>query len=174
MSDWGVSKCWADKYLPEVERVIRSQAHQIVTISIASSEKDCRFATDYEVKIAGGDVACRIRDWSAWLHYGDITLRYTRPSGQETEVSKIKKGHGDWYLYAWAKNHQDFGAWLMVDLAKLRSTNLLDTARIHDNFDGSSQFISITLSDLLHSGCIAHVGGEAISRLVKAIEGVPV
>ncbi len=170
MKDWGADKYWADLHLAEIERVIREQARQIIKVNVSSSEKDRKFATDYEIKVVGGDVACRIRKWAYWHQYGDLTLRYTRPNGQETEVAKIMRGYGDWYLYAWARPDATFGAWVFVDLHRLRKTSLIGAADIQCNWDGSSQFKCIALPDLFREGCIVGVGGDAVKRLVEAIE----
>lgn len=171
MTDWRGACKWAASYLPEIERVLRSQAHHIIDISVATKEKDSQFATDYEIKVTSGDVACRVRKWEYWQRFGDFTLRHILASGQETETAKIKRGHGDWYLYAWAKSDEVFGSWVFVDLDKLWGSNLINTARIISNLDNrDSKFIGITLHDLRLHDCIVASGGEAAFRASKGMQ----
>jgi len=168
MTDWQRDKRWADQHLPEIERVIRSVAADIISIDVASDLADQSFATDYIVKVAAGDVACRIRRWQHWLRFHDFTLRCWRPSGVETEFAKIRKGYGRWYLYAWAKPDLAFGAWVVVDLDKLRDSGLLDMQHPSiPNINGSSRFIALSLALLDDHGCLLYAGGAALTLLLQ-------
>lgn len=158
------SREWADGYLPEIGRVIRSYpvVGSIVSIKVANDEQDRQCATDYIVTVSNGDIGCRIREWKYWKLYGDITLRYERPSGIPTEFEKILNGYGRWYLYAWAKG-DGFGAWVFIDLDKLRESGLLEEDHIPIwNKDRSSSFIYLKVDRLARHGCVVAAGGEAI------------
>ena len=168
MRDWRQDKHWADKHLPEIERVIRSVAGDIISIDVASDVADQSFATDYIVRVQAGDIACRIRKWPHWIRHHDFTLRSSRPSGIETELAKIQAGFARWYLYAWAKDDLAFGAWVFVDLDRLRDSGLLDVQhRIIPNPNGSSNFIGLSLTELDDHGCLLHGGGAAAALIRK-------
>ena len=95
MRGWESDKAWADRYLPEIERVVKLMAHKIISIEVSAPEADQFQATDYIVRADAGDIACRIRKWQYFGRFHDFTLRARRPSGISTEVSKIKDGYGD-------------------------------------------------------------------------------
>jgi hypothetical protein len=125
---WERSKLRADKYRPEIERIIRTVAGDIVEFREATPEEDRYSATDYVVTILGGDIACRIREQWYWFEFGDFALRYSRPTGRKTEVEKIKNGYGRWYLYGWTSRLEDgykLLAWIFIDLDIIRQSGLL-------------------------------------------------
>ena len=167
---WEKSKKWADKYVPEIKQVVRQVAGEIIEVRIADQDKDQHEATDYIVEISSGDIACRVRDQYFW-RFGDFTLRYSRPSGNQTELEKIKKGYARWYLYAWDKRFTGkFTAWVFVDLDKLRNSGLLDRPRrIIPNGDGSSSFVYISLVELWQHGCITEANEAASMRILERL-----
>ena len=170
--NWKKSKDWADKYVPEIERVIKQVAGEIVEVRIANQDEDQNHATDYIVEVSSGDIACRVREECFWHRYADITLRYLRPSGNKTELEKIKEGYGCWYLYAWDKRFTDgkFIAWVFVDLDKLRNSGLLNKPRqVVWNRDGSSAFIYIKLAELWQQGCFTEVSEEAGIQILETL-----
>ena len=154
MINWKEDKKWADGYFPEIKQIIKSKAGEIVDIVVASDEKDKSYATDYIIKIEkSGDIACRVRKPNC--RYRELTLRYSRPSGIETEFSKIKGGYASWYLYAWATNGSVFGDWIFINLDKLRQSGLLNEKwSIVPNWDNSSSFIGIPFFRLYDVGCV--------------------
>jgi hypothetical protein len=148
--DWA----WADTYLPEIKRVLRTLAHRIITISIASDEDDTKYATDYRVTVEAGSVACRVRRPNC--SYRDFTLRHSRPSGVETEEQKILAGYCRWYLYAWAQDARRFAEWIFVDLDRLRECDIIAMAPLGTNPDGV-RFRIIDLQALeLYDCLVAH------------------
>lgn len=158
---WKRDKAWADRYWPEIERVIRSVAGEIIDVQQADDESDQKRATDYVVSVSAGDIACRIRRWEYWERFADITIRSSRPGPVKTELQKIRDGFGRWYLYAWAYDDGRFGAWVFLDLDKLRTTGILsDAARQYNNHDGSSGFIAIPVHRV--ADCILQAGGHAV------------
>lgn len=161
---WQQRKQWADKFWPEIERVVRTVAGDIVDVQIASDHQDQKQATDYIVTVSSGDIACRVRNWEYWRRFGDFTIRWSVPSGITTEWEKIKAGYGRWYLYAWVRPTDKFGAWIFVDLDRLRDSGLLDRmAGPWDNYDGTT-FKTLAPLKLYEYGCIVKAGGEAASR----------
>ena len=169
---WEKSKKWADKYVPEIKRVVKQVAGEIIEVRIADQDKDQHEATDYIVEVSSGDIACRIREECFWHNFGDVTLRHSRPSGNKTELEKIKEGYGRWYLYAWDKRFTggQFIAWVFVDLDKLRESGLLNEPRkVIWNGDESSSFVSISLAELWQAGCITEVNETAGIRILEAL-----
>jgi len=161
MSHWSNDKSWADRFLPEIKRVVRLMSHKIVRVDIAAIADDERRATDYVVIVEAGNIACRVRKPGVWAKYQELTLRSSRPSGAKTEVAKILEGHGDWYLYGWADSVNTFGAWIFVDLDRLRATELMENRKEMANWDGSSGFIGIPVGELWLGGCLVGYGGLA-------------
>ena len=158
---WKPDKKWADQFLPEIERIIREVAGSIIEVKAASQEADEHFATDYVVTVESGDIACRIRKWHYWEHFGDLTFRYSRPSGAQTEVEKIQNGFARWYLYAWA-NDGSLGAWVFINLDIVREQGtLLNDWPVFANKDGSSRFVAIPRTAFKQDGSMIACGGEA-------------
>lgn len=154
MSNFERDKAWADRYFPEIERVIRQVAGQIISVRFASDDEDMKKATDYVVTVESGEIACRIRRFKPEWKPVDITIRAWRASGTETELAKLKRGFGRWMLYAWAKDDGQFESWVFIDLDKLRSSNLLDSDNTIANRDGQSGFLPVTLEALKRAGCV--------------------
>jgi hypothetical protein len=155
MKPWGDDKAWADCFLPEIERIIRSIAGQIVSISVADDDQDRTQGTDYVITVKAGTVACRIRRPTWADREGnerpfterDLTIRYRRPLGTKTEWAKIMEGWGRWYLYAWAgPDGATLPEWIFVDLDRFRSVaweKEYGPLREIANRDGSSSFVVI-------------------------------
>jgi hypothetical protein len=171
---WESSKRRVNKYLPEIERIIRSIAGDIIEFRESTPEEDQYTATDYVVTVAGGDIACRVREQLYWFKFGDFALRYSRPSGRITEFEKIKNGYGHWYLYAWTWRFSDnkLLAWIFVDLDKLRRSGLLDVPRSPiPSPDNSSEFVTFSLPELWHHNCIIKAHGKAWLRILGMLQG---
>jgi len=103
MSSFEAEKAWADGHLDEVNRVIRKLIGKIIDIIPSDPERDRSEGIDYEIKVASGDIACRIRRAERCSHR-DLTVTTARPSGATPEVEKLVQGCARWYLYAWAEN----------------------------------------------------------------------
>jgi len=162
LRSWTADKKWADRYLPEIKRVVRKVAGDIIDVSVANASDDQCRATDYIVTVSSGEIACRVRRWQYWQKYGDLTFRHTRPSGMTTEVAKLQQGFARWYLYAWAKDDNTFGAWFFIDLDIARSHGIFDKKwPVTWNHDHSSAFIAISKEAFFNAGCVVSAGGEA-------------
>lgn len=144
---WERDKEWADTFLPEIERVLRSASPYMVTVEIATDDDDQRHATDYVLRVSSGAVACRVRD-AARCPWRDLTLRSGRDSGATTELGKILKGWADWYLYAWADGDR-FIDWVLVDLGAFRCHwSALQASGTTRYAGGGTSFLAIPVAAL--------------------------
>jgi hypothetical protein len=151
---WEIQKAWADQFEDEVRRVVRSVAGHIVEIVPSDPVRDMEQAVDYEVRVAAGDISCRIRR-AERCSYRDLTMTTRRKSGAIPEADKILEGSVRWYLYAWA-NGREFVEWMFVDLDVVREKKLIERARARGSRrspDGS-RFISISHEELASAGAI--------------------
>jgi hypothetical protein len=141
-------KAWADGHINEVNRVVRKVAGKIIDILETDPERDRKEGIDYEVKVASGNIACRIR--RAHYPHRDLTITISKPSGVKPEVDKILNGSVRWYLYAWAAEGR-FVEWMFVDLDKVRELRLIEKAiergRTQTDSEGS-RFVCIPFEEL--------------------------
>lgn len=151
--DVGEDWSWADGYLPEVQRILTLSALKLLTVEIATTQEDLNKATDLVLRVSGSKaIAVRLRrvDYA----YRDLTIRASRTSGATTELSKIRQGHGDYYLYGWTKG-LTITEWMLVDLAALRACGLLERPwKLISNKEGLTNFIAIPYSILQDAGCL--------------------
>jgi hypothetical protein len=150
---WKKDKEWSEGFFLQVREIIRDLAGELISIQKAEDEDDIHKATDFTVKVETGDIACRIRRSRYLKDFGDITIRYSRPSGTPTEYEKIRKGFAKWFFYGWADENDKITAWIFVDLDKLRASGLLENRTPVFNKDGTS-FVAIPITDLEKNGCI--------------------
>lgn len=138
---------WQEKYYPLIKKVLLSNSMYIMRVDVADAYKDMKQATDFIVNIKGGTVAVRIRR-KVGVQYKDITIRSKRPSGVETELSKIIKGFANYYLYLWTFE-EEIVDWWLIDMDKVRTSKILEKPR-HEiwNKDRSSAFIAIQAQEL--------------------------
>lgn len=149
---YAVDRVWSDERLAQVTEILRDNAMHIVKIEIAPETRDTKEATDLIIEVTGGSVAVRVR--RSDTRFRDLTIRSRRPSGIPTELHKIRQGFGDWYLYGWTDNGH-ISEWILVDLNQVRNTGLLEKVRRGiPNFDGSSCFIAISISELFANSCL--------------------
>jgi hypothetical protein len=157
LTPWQNDKQFADGYYNAIRQVVHKVSGKLVTVQIAPEQEDKENATDYVVTLDAGKIACRVRRPNCVFR--DLTIRSWRSSGAKTELEKIKEGFAKWYLYAWAKDANNFDSWILVDLDKLRKSRLLEKEhREVSNVDGQSRFIPINLSDLIMNDCIIAEG----------------
>ena len=147
MHDWERDKKWSDKFFPEIKRALGE--HLICEPNDFRDDRDKN--TDLTVfEIRAVRIACRIRKEAYREKYGhEFTIRSGRPTGKETELSKIIRGWGDYFFYGFA-NEDGLTQWLIGDLNAFRiwhSRELVKNKGLvpgvtHCNFDGSSDFMS--------------------------------
>jgi hypothetical protein len=118
MIGWQTDKKWADKFMPEIKRVVGEYL-----ICEAPIEDDAMRNTDLIVlKLDAVRVACRIRRNEYLDKYGgEFTIRSDRPNGNQTELSKIIQGWGNYIFYGISDAKQEhLSAWTLGDLGVFR------------------------------------------------------
>jgi hypothetical protein len=166
-SGFAEQKSWSDGHIDEVNRVVRRIVGKIIDIVPTDPERDRLEGIDYDIKVAAGTIACRIR--RAEYRYRDLTMTSRRVSGARAEIDKIRSGSVRWYLYAWAADGK-FQEWMFIDLEKLRARGLIDTAMREGNTkqDASGNtFIYIPFGRLLKEGVVVdhHMEPERLRRI---------
>ena len=160
-TDWS----WADKHMKQIIALLKDNAHRLLSVQMASPEEDMKQATDLVIEVVGGRILVRIR--RPYFKYRDLTIRSWRQNGAKTELAKIQEGFGDWYLYVWTGDAEKFTDWMLVDMATLRESGLLEDRKITYNHDGLTGFIAISSVELYMDGCLAGFDEQGvISRSV--------
>ena len=144
MTGWQQSKSWSDKFIPEIKSILGQYL-----ICEASAEEDQKRNTDLVVlNMQSVRIACRVRKADYAERYGnEFTIRVSRPSGQQTELSKIIQGFGNYMMYAWA-DEQKLVKWTLADLSVFRlwrseyaaKNKGEEPGKLMKNGDGSSDF----------------------------------
>lgn len=152
-ADVARSKSWTDALLPRVKQVI---ANYLITE--APFEEDARHGTDLIVlTLEAKRIAVRLRRAQYAARYGDqFTIRSSRPSGNETELSKIVSGWGDYLFYGFehADDPLSLSRWLLGDLKVFRLWHSMQLGMRRRpwmpqaNGDGSSEFHAYRVADL--------------------------
>lgn len=160
---------WQSAYYEDFARILRANAHNLLTIRPGTPDEDMKRATDFVIELGGGGrVAARVR--SDGKFYWDITLRsYSR--GYKTELAKLQEGGADiakYYLYCWTGTTKKIDKWLLWDIDKMRAAGLLNRAwrEIPNHDGGQTKFIAIPISDLRASDCIL---GECLPEPPAAV-----
>lgn len=157
---------WGDSYVSQVTRILTQLLPYLVEINTASIEMDTKCATDFTIKLKGGNIAVRLRRPDCTFR--DLTIRALRDSGTKTELEKIKEGHGFRYFYGWIDENNRIAEWMLVDLDRVRKMGLLNKKReIKPNYDGT-YFIYISIAELNEAGClIIYQLNERLTRQLK-------
>jgi hypothetical protein len=143
---------WQRGLIPEVKRILANYL-----IAEAPVEEDQRRNTDLIVlKLDTVRVACRLRRHAYLARYGgEFTIRASRPSGAETELSKMLSGWGDYLFYGFASAEGDrLAAWVLGDLKEFRVWHHRELwsgrkpGQQQQNGDGSSGFHAYRIGDL--------------------------
>ncbi len=142
---------WQAGYYSQIQKIIRENAGAFVTVDVASPEADMKHATDFVVRVTGGDVAVRVR--RPKYKYRDLTIR-SYNGGYKTELDKIRDGFARFYLYCWTCDSDEIAEWVLVDVDKLRASGLLDNRKETPNADGRTKFIAIQLPELRAKDCV--------------------
>ncbi|MGB6771167.1 MAG: hypothetical protein WBF51_04100 [Candidatus Dormiibacterota bacterium] len=143
---------WQRALLPMVKRIVGNYL-----IVEAPWDEDAHHNTDLIVLTAlAKRVAVRLRRQRYEASFSnEFTLRSRRPSGTETELSKVLSGWGDYIFYGFESNDPfELGAWTLGDLNAFRlwpSRELWfgrHPGELRSNADGSSEFRAYKISDL--------------------------
>lgn len=144
---------WQRRYLPQVKRILKDNAAEFISVEEASDDEDKHHATDFNIIIVGGVVAVRIR--RSDCRYRDWTIRSRILQGK-TELAKLLDGYGDWYLYCWTNKNAVIKEWILIDLERVRSSNLLNIITKKPdipNGDGT-YFKSVSIGELNINDCL--------------------
>lgn len=117
MRSFATDKRRVDRFEPEIKRILGEQL-----IATADIERDQKQATDMLVlSMKPFTVGCRVRGFDCLTGYDrmhgepwieQFTIRASRPSGVETELSKMTKGWGDYGFYGFADaGDAELAAW---------------------------------------------------------------
>lgn len=76
----------------------------------ADENMDLHEATDFTIfSLNGLQVASRLRRYKYFSKYKDqFTIRWSRPSGVETEIDKIRAGNADYIIYGFLDKQERF------------------------------------------------------------------
>jgi len=147
--------------------VLKQNAMHLLSVQVASEQRDLKKATDLVITIEGGDVAVRIRRPGFRGKYRDLTIRSWRHSQATTELEKIRGGFCDWYLYGWSDGKDGLDDWFLVDLKQLRACGLLNDPPFKLNPDGRTGFVYIADAVLRAHGCMVAEKQQNVSGTVQ-------
>ena len=173
-NDWKEDKRWSDKFLPEIKMILG-----LHLIGEPPIEEDCERNTDLIVlKMDAVRIACRIRRYEYFSKYpDDITIRYGRPSGVKTELTKIIEGWGDYFSYGFSdENEKNLISWRLCRLNDFRvwfnrqivsNKGVMPGANKNNN-DNSSSFL-VFKADVIPNFILAkHTKQQAAQHLTEA------
>lgn len=144
---------WQDGYLPQVESIVKRNAQHMITFRKGTHIEDTKQSTDMVMRVeAGVDIAVRIRRHNC--NYRDLTIRSKSWGNGETEIDKLRKGFGDWYVYAWANFNNILDEWMLINLHTLRNTLLKSPRRTIMNPDGRTGFMNYSIEELYNAGAL--------------------
>lgn len=160
---------WQRQFIPEIKRILANYL-----IDEAPAEEDMEHNTDLIVlKLSTIRVACRLRRsvGKNGINYlerypDEFTIRAGRPSGVQTELSKMLSGWGDRIFYGFiAADDSAIVAWLLGDLSVFRLWHHREALKspserrwaVKPNADGSSTFHTYRLSDLPENFLVGRV-----------------
>lgn len=154
---------WADKYYPQIRDILNVVFGTLIDISPSTQEEDNKRAIDYKViNMDKVSVGCRLRKGTNYFYkYNDVTFRMSRPNGYKTELSKIREGFPDWYLYCWVNSFDFLSHWVIIDMAEFRKPETIDNPdTVSTNKDGT-KFAGFKLQSLMERNVVRYY-----SRLV--------
>lgn len=153
MSDWQRDKRWSDRFIPEIKRHLGE-----FLIGEPHPDEDALRNTDLTVlRLDTVRIGCRVRTNDAFMSWPDeFTIRTSRPSGVDTELTKIIEGWGDYLFYAFCDpDERVLVRWTLVDLKRFRVWYMRELTRLEPgeypgfkqrNRDGSSDFHAFNLN----------------------------
>lgn len=126
---------FSDKMLPVAVKLLTELSHPVVRTLQASEEDDSYYATDLTILVkpsvlqsSGKDLkSVGFRCRTVKVTQRDFTVRSQARNGLPTEWHKLKAGHADIYLYAWANAEETaFRDYMVIDLHRVRQVGLFD------------------------------------------------
>jgi hypothetical protein len=154
MNGWQDSKRWADQFTPHIKSILG-----YLFIQEAPLAQDQRENTDLMFMLFDKRVAIRIRnikDRAPFNRRNEWTIRVSRPSGIDTELTKMMAGWADYCLYGWGdETTKKVQAFTVFDLDATRAwifQYVLDKqtlpGMIQQDKDGSATFLAICIDDM--------------------------
>jgi len=163
---WEDDKEWSDHFIPRIKSILG-----FYLIGEPPAEEDQVRNTDLIVlKMDAVRIACRVRKPDSFRYKDEFTIRYSRPSGVKTELSKVIEGWGDYIFYGHGYIDEDDNyklvAWGLGDLKVFRLwfVNYLVSNKgklpgiLRDNKDKSSKFYAYSWDSLPENFIVAQKG----------------
>lgn len=161
---------WETSYQSQVMSILNTLISHLVILEIASDEIDKKRATDFSMRLKGGDIAVRLR--RPYYDYRDLTIRAKRDNGVKTELAKIIEGYAFRYFYGWTNEQQRIAEWMLIDLDKVRAQGILEKdRRLIANRDPATgkpdgtHFMPIPAKELYDAGCLLEWDLKTIRRV---------
>jgi len=131
MIQWESDKRWADRFIPEIKRILAE-----MLIDEAPLEEDVKHNTDLIVlRNNNNRIACRVRRYSYIQYSDEFTIRYSRQSGAKTEFGKLIEGWGDYLFYGISdKECKYLTCWFVGDLRVFRRWLMIQLYRGPENY----------------------------------------
>jgi hypothetical protein len=119
-------------------------------VETADYYKDTQESTDLILKLSGGDVAVRVRQFKYIYHFPtldqkplayDWSVRFRSRNGFRTEIDKLRDGYARWYFMGIANDDEtdlyDYG---LIDLDKCRVDDVFHSElwQVNPNGDGTA------------------------------------
>lgn len=184
MLNWRDDKKWSDIFLPEIKRILGEYL-----IGEPPIEEDMERNTDLVVlKLETVRVGCRIRRAEYYDKYSDdFTIRYTRPNGTKTELTKIIEGWGDYFFYGFGRDTGELIAWRLAKLTEFRIWYMRELYRqlikakkgksyipilpgdVMQNSDNSSELIVFRWSDIPEEFIVASKDYERENDIIPNV-----
>jgi hypothetical protein len=149
--------------------ILKENASFLVAFKRAPLNIDLNEVGDIVLESNIGHIAFRAR--RPEVEYRDLTIRSRRASGAETELAKIRKGFGRWYLYCWAdgepytNGNGKIKNWILVDLDQFRGCGLAYENRPDKpNPDRMTWFIPYNVDELDRHQCIVAMDNDLMKR----------
>jgi hypothetical protein len=155
IASWKYDKMFSDKFLIEIKQLLG--LHLIIESPI---KEDMHHNTDLMVLLMKDiRVCCRIRRHHYYEKYHhQFTIRKSRQSGNDSELTKLIEGWGDYLFYGFSNDKEvSLFHWTLCDLSVFRvwfGRQLYLSQKgempgiIKRNIDNSSDFIAFNLIDL--------------------------
>lgn len=84
------------------------------------------------------------------------TVRSSLPTGNRTELDKLKEGYAKYYFYGWTTDEDEIQDWILVDLDKVRQKNILDINWTERSNKDGTKFICIPARQLYIQKCLVN------------------
>lgn len=164
---------FAASYEEPLRRIISVELGiEVEDVTRAEQYEDMEQATDWTIKTKSkyGNIAARVRRYVPMYYaerWRDLTIRAWIKGSDETEIDKLRKGHGNYYLYAWVGPGEEITHWIFVDIMKMRMKTddwpnglLFEPRDMKYNTDNTTGFYAYALDELEKVNAILNRGGD--------------